>query len=88
MATLAELVAEHTRLEGAVVAHLQRLVAGWGVLSDLCFADLLLFVPVEGRDVAETGDFVSADFDSAGGAGACSFSFSTGASCAFSVCSA
>ena len=50
MATLAELVAEHTGLEGAVVAHLQRLVAGWGVLSDLCFADLLLFVPVEGQD--------------------------------------
>jgi two-component sensor histidine kinase len=50
VATLAELVAEHTGLEGAVVAHLQRLVAGWGVLSDLCFADLLLFVPVEGKD--------------------------------------
>jgi two-component sensor histidine kinase len=50
MATLAELVAEHTKLDAAVVAHLQRLVAGWGVLSDLCFADLLLFVPVEGRD--------------------------------------
>jgi len=29
-----------------VVGHLQRLVAGWGVLSDLCFADLLLFVPL------------------------------------------
>jgi two-component sensor histidine kinase len=50
MATLAELVAEHTALDGSVVAHLQRLVAGWGVLSDLCFADLLLFAPVEGED--------------------------------------
>jgi hypothetical protein len=48
MATLAELVTEHTRLEAPVVGHLQRLVAGWGVLSDLCFADLLLFVPVQG----------------------------------------
>ena len=48
MATLADLVSEHTDLEGAVVTHLQRLVAGWGVLSDLCFADLLLFVPVRG----------------------------------------
>lgn len=48
MATLADLVAEHTELEEPVVAHLQRLVAGWGVLSDLCFADLLLFVPVMG----------------------------------------
>jgi two-component sensor histidine kinase len=48
MATLAELVTDHSDLEGPVVAHLQRLVAGWGVLSDLCFADLLLFVPVKG----------------------------------------
>jgi len=48
MATLAELVNEHTTLAEPVVTHLQRLVAGWGVLSDLCFADLLLFVPVMG----------------------------------------
>ena len=48
MATLADLVAEHAELEEPVVTHLQRLVAGWGVLSDLCFADLLLFVPVMG----------------------------------------
>ena len=46
MATLAELVQEQTDLTEPVVTHLQRLVAGWGVLSDLCFADLLLFVPV------------------------------------------
>jgi two-component system, sensor histidine kinase PdtaS len=49
MATLAELVQEHTDLDTPVVEHLQRLVAGWGVLSDLCFADLLLFVPIRGR---------------------------------------
>src|SRR5579875_896066 len=48
MATLADLVNEHTDLPEPVVTHLQRLVAGWGVLSDLCFADLLLFVPVMG----------------------------------------
>ena len=48
MATLADLVHEHTELAEPVVTHLQRLVAGWGVLSDLCFADLLLFVPVMG----------------------------------------
>jgi two-component sensor histidine kinase len=48
VATLADLVQEHTDLEQPVVTHLQRLVAGWGVLSDLCFADLLLFVPVLG----------------------------------------
>jgi two-component sensor histidine kinase len=46
MATLAELVEEYTDLEGPVVGHLHRLVAGWDVLSDLSFSDLLLFVPV------------------------------------------
>ncbi|MCU4185817.1 sensor histidine kinase [Acidiferrimicrobium sp. IK] len=50
MATLAELVREHTKLEQPVTAHLQRLVGSWGTLSDLCFADLLLFVPVDGSD--------------------------------------
>src|SRR5207248_6771282 len=32
------------------LAHLRRLVAGWGMLADLCFADLLLFVPAAGAD--------------------------------------
>lgn len=50
MATLAELVREHTGTDGPVTAHLQRLVAGWGMLADLCFADLLLFVPERGTD--------------------------------------
>jgi two-component sensor histidine kinase len=48
MATLADLVQEYTDLEGPVVTHLERLVAGWDVLSDLCFSDLLLFVPIKG----------------------------------------
>ena len=48
MATLAELVQEYTDLDEPIVAHLQRLVASWGVLSDLCFADLLLFAPTRG----------------------------------------
>jgi two-component sensor histidine kinase len=52
VATLADLVAEHSALDEPVVTHLQRLVAGWGVLSDLCFADLLLFVPV--KDVKDS----------------------------------
>lgn len=56
MATLAELVQEHTKLADPIVAHLQRLVTGWGVLSDLCFADLLLFVPVSDA----TNEFVIA----------------------------
>jgi two-component sensor histidine kinase len=50
VATLAELLHQHTDLDGPVATHLQRLVATWGVLSDLCFADLLLFVPVHGDD--------------------------------------
>jgi two-component sensor histidine kinase len=46
MATLDELALHHTRLDAAALGHLKRLVASWGMLSDLCFADLLLFVPV------------------------------------------
>ncbi|MFP5326441.1 MAG: histidine kinase N-terminal domain-containing protein, partial [Acidimicrobiia bacterium] len=48
MATLPELARTHTRLDAAAIAHLQRLVGAWGVLSDLCFADLLLFSAVTG----------------------------------------
>ncbi|HMC38789.1 MAG TPA: sensor histidine kinase [Acidimicrobiales bacterium] len=47
MGTIADLVQEYSDFEHPVVTHLERLVAGWGVLSDLCFADLLLFVPVQ-----------------------------------------
>ncbi|MDQ6615706.1 MAG: PAS domain-containing sensor histidine kinase [Actinomycetota bacterium] len=46
MATMAELARDYTELDGPSLSHLQRLVASWGMLSDLCFADLLLFVPV------------------------------------------
>ena len=45
MATLTELARFHTSLDGRSVKHLQRLVAGWGLLADFCFADLLLFAP-------------------------------------------
>jgi two-component sensor histidine kinase len=51
MASLAELARFFTRLDSASVAHLQRLAAGWGLLADFCFADLLLFGVVgEPRD--------------------------------------
>ncbi|MBO0732275.1 MAG: histidine kinase N-terminal domain-containing protein, partial [Acidimicrobiaceae bacterium] len=50
MATLPELVRSHTALDGPEVDHLQRLVAAWGTLSDLSFADLLLFVPLRDPD--------------------------------------
>ncbi len=45
MATLAELVRQHADLDEQRLGHLQRLVASWGPLADLCFADLLLLVP-------------------------------------------
>jgi two-component sensor histidine kinase len=45
--TLLEL-ARLTNLDEPSVDHLQRLVASWGFLADLCFADLLLFVPTAG----------------------------------------
>ncbi len=45
MASFAEIARYNTNLGAAGVGHLQRLVAGWGLLSDFCFADLLLFVP-------------------------------------------
>jgi len=34
-------------VDEAQLNHLKRLVGSWGFLADLCFADLLLFVPVE-----------------------------------------
>src|SRR5438270_5000413 len=49
MASLAEPLRSGTRLDGPRQTHLQRLVASWGPLADLCFADLLLFVPVASR---------------------------------------
>ena len=45
MATVAELVKTHTTWRGPMVEHIERLVGSWGMLSDLCFSDLLLFVP-------------------------------------------
>src|SRR4051812_3056907 len=44
--TFEELARLHTSLEPTGLGHLKRLVGAWGMLSDLCFADLLLFVPV------------------------------------------
>ena len=47
MATLSELLAEHTRLPGAAADHLQLVVAEWQLLADLGFADLLMWVPLD-----------------------------------------
>ncbi|MEJ2868826.1 histidine kinase N-terminal domain-containing protein [Actinomycetospora sp. OC33-EN08] len=46
MSTLSFLLATHTELSGDEVAHLQRLASEWQLLSDLSFADFLLWVPV------------------------------------------
>jgi two-component sensor histidine kinase len=47
MATLGELTRQHTTLQRDEVDHLQRLIGEWGMLADLSFADLLLYVPGE-----------------------------------------
>jgi two-component system, sensor histidine kinase PdtaS len=57
MATTADLARLHTTLLEPEVAHLQRLVGAWGLLADLCFADLLLFSPVTRADAL--GDAVT-----------------------------
>ena len=51
MATLADL-ARSIGLESPAIAHLQRLVASWGLLSDLSFADLLLYAPAAPGDLS------------------------------------
>ena len=45
--TLRELVEEHTGLKPGDIDHLQRLAGDWQLISDLSFADLLLWVPAE-----------------------------------------
>ena len=40
------------RLDAADLAHLRGLIGAWGMLADLCFADLLLFVPEHPSDPA------------------------------------
>jgi two-component sensor histidine kinase len=41
-----DLAVHHTSLTGESFAYLQRLMASWGVLSDLSFSDFVLLVPV------------------------------------------
>ncbi|MGH3738108.1 MAG: sensor histidine kinase [Micromonosporaceae bacterium] len=44
MSTLRDLVEEHTELDAPGIDHLHRLAGDWQLLSDLSFADLLLWV--------------------------------------------
>jgi two-component sensor histidine kinase len=50
MSTLRDLVEEHTRLRRADINHLHRLAGDWQLISDLSFADLVLWVPVHGTE--------------------------------------
>src|SRR5215831_11121942 len=62
MASLAEFARVHTRLDHDEVDQLQRLVASWGLLADLCFADLLLFAVAEGDgNIGGEGDRADGD---------------------------
>ncbi|MET8358690.1 histidine kinase N-terminal domain-containing protein [Micromonospora sp. NPDC005171] len=47
MSTLRDLAEEHTHLRPADIDHLHRIAGDWQLLSDLSFADLLLWVPVD-----------------------------------------
>jgi two-component sensor histidine kinase len=47
MPTLIELAHEHTELGQGAVEHLAALVSEWGMLADFCFADMLLYIPVD-----------------------------------------
>jgi two-component sensor histidine kinase len=55
MSALTELLAARTTLDDERIDHLQRLVSEWQLLSDLSFADLLLWVPVAGTSSSEDG---------------------------------
>jgi len=47
MSSIGDLTRQHTALSRAEVAHLKQLLLECGLLSDLCFADLMLYVPVD-----------------------------------------
>jgi two-component sensor histidine kinase len=47
VSTLRDLVEEHTSLGSAEIEHLHRLAGDWQLISDLSFADLLLWVAVD-----------------------------------------
>ncbi len=50
MSTLRDLAEEHTALRPVDIDHLHRVAGDWQLLSDLSFADLLLWVPVSGTE--------------------------------------
>ena len=78
MATVGELARQHTDLSKEQVTHVVNLVGEWGMLADLCFADLMMHVPttdgkwmIVGQVRAATGqtlyvtDFVGTEYETA-----------------------
>jgi two-component sensor histidine kinase len=56
--SLDELARFFTKLRPDAIAHLHRLAASWGLLSDLCFADLMLFARADNRGGQRPDRFV------------------------------
>ena len=54
VSTLRDLAEEHTALRPADIDHLHRIAGDWQLLSDLSFADLLLWVPVDDDEHASS----------------------------------
>jgi two-component sensor histidine kinase len=52
VSTLRDLAEEHTGLSNADIEHLHRLAGDWQLISDLSFADLLMWVPAPGVHTA------------------------------------
>ena len=55
MSTLSTLVARHAALDGPDLEWLHLLVGDWQVLSDLAFADLVLWLPTDDDGRAPVG---------------------------------
>lgn len=53
MATFGSIV-KKTLLDEADIVHLQRLISSWGMLADLCFSDLVLYVPVKRDEIEDS----------------------------------
>ncbi|MEC7910032.1 MAG: histidine kinase N-terminal domain-containing protein [Actinomycetota bacterium] len=47
MASLEELARENSNLEDDLISYLQDLTRSWGLLADLSFSDLLLYLPTK-----------------------------------------
>jgi two-component sensor histidine kinase/PAS domain-containing protein len=58
VSTLRDLTEEHTDLEPADIEHLHRLAGDWQLVSDLSFADLLMWVPLGTLPAADRTEFI------------------------------